>query len=166
MNTVPKQKGFSLLEMLIVVAIIVILTGIVLTLINPIKYYKEARDARRINDFLNLQTALIGAIANGDISLTDTFGCTTCDSFNGTTSADGTGWIVFNPTSEKGFKTFMQNLPSDPLNDAEHHYSFYSDGEDFELNVRLESEKYMENAMLDGGNDPDVYERGLNLNLN
>jgi hypothetical protein len=45
-------------------------------------------------------------------------------------------------------------------------FSYYSDGEAFELNAVLESEKYMDYMLSDGGNDDNVYERGFDLTLN
>jgi prepilin-type N-terminal cleavage/methylation domain-containing protein len=50
------QKGFTLIEMLIVIAIIGILASIVLVGLGPVQ--KSARDARRISDLRQVQTAL------------------------------------------------------------------------------------------------------------
>lgn len=56
MFRVPCRKGFTLIEMLIVVAIIGILASIVLLGIGPTR--SRARDARRISDLRQVQTAL------------------------------------------------------------------------------------------------------------
>jgi prepilin-type N-terminal cleavage/methylation domain-containing protein len=48
-----KSKGFTLIEMLIVIAIIAILAGVVLTGVRG--FQQQARDTRRIGDLRNIQ---------------------------------------------------------------------------------------------------------------
>ena len=162
----PSNKGFTLIELLIVIVVIGILAGILVMIINPSEYQAQARDARRMNDILSVQTAIIDSIAVQGISLTDTTGCADCDSTTGTDDIDGTGWVKFDNLSGRGLIDVISVLPTDPINDAQYHYSYYSDGIDFELNVTLESDRYQDNATQDGGNDDTVYERGFNLSLN
>ncbi len=159
------EKGFTLIELLIVIVIIGILAGVVVSILNLSEYQKQARDARRMNDVLSLQTALINSVAAGTIRLTDTSVCTDCTSATGTDKIDGTGWVKFNNLSGKGLLDVIPVLPTDPINDANYYFSYYSDGTDFEINMIFESERYTENARKDGGNNDDVYERGFNLNL-
>lgn len=51
-----KQKGFTLIEVLIVVAIVGILASVVLVGLGPVQ--KRGRDARRISDLRQAQTGL------------------------------------------------------------------------------------------------------------
>lgn len=160
------QDGFTLIELLVVVVIIGILAGVVAAIINPAEYIAQTRDARRINDLLNVQTAIINAITNNEITLTDTSTCTDCNSIDGSNLIDGTGWVRFTALSGNGLINWIPVLPKDPVNESPLMFSYYSDGNTFELNAVLESEKYIENMISDGGNDDNVYERGFNLTLN
>ena len=53
-----KSKGFTLIEMLVVVSLIGILSGIALNVINIKKVQQRSRDSRRIGDVKRVQTAL------------------------------------------------------------------------------------------------------------
>lgn len=53
-----KQKGFTLVEMIIVTVIIGILAGIVITVINIPRVQAKSRDSKRIGDLKRIQTAL------------------------------------------------------------------------------------------------------------
>ena len=53
-----KQKGFTLVEMIIVTVIIGILAGIVITVINIPRVQARSRDSKRIGDIKRIQTAL------------------------------------------------------------------------------------------------------------
>lgn len=158
-------NGFTLIELVIVVAIIALLAGITVAILNPAEYIKQTRDSKRISDIMTIQTTMIASLANNDIALVPTTGCGTCNSLAGTTAVDGTGWIIFDIVSEDGMKTFLQNLPLDQVNDETYNYKYYSDGRLFEINASLESERYQNNSVIDGGNDSTVYERGTSLTI-
>jgi prepilin-type N-terminal cleavage/methylation domain-containing protein len=53
-----KQKGFTLVEMIIVTVIIGILAGMVITVINIPRIQARSRDSRRIADLKRIQSAL------------------------------------------------------------------------------------------------------------
>ena len=165
MPKVKSQLGFTLIELLIVIVVIGILAGILVTMINVTEYQAQARDARRMNDVLSLQTAIIDSLANQGITLMDTAGCADCDSTTGSDEIDGTGWVKFNNIRGRGLIDVISVLPTDSVNDANYHFEYYSDGIDFEINAFFESDRYSINAQQDGGNDDAVYERGFNLTL-
>jgi len=165
-NPPNSQKGFTLIELLIVIVVIGILAGILVSILDVGEYQAQARDARRMNDLLSVQTAIIDSMAMQGISLTDTTGCIDCTSITGTNAIDGTGWVKFTNLSGRGLIDIISVLPEDPGHDATHYYSYFSDGLDFEVNMTFESDRYQINAEQDGGNDNAVYERGFNLTLN
>jgi prepilin-type N-terminal cleavage/methylation domain-containing protein len=64
------QKGFTLLEILLVVAAIAILAGIVIFAVNPTKQLADTRDAQRKLDTKTILSAVYQYnVANGGISL-------------------------------------------------------------------------------------------------
>jgi len=58
MKNIKKQKGFTLIELMLVVLIIGILSGVTLNVINIRGIQAKSRDARRIGDIKKIQTAL------------------------------------------------------------------------------------------------------------
>ncbi len=85
-NTEKREGGFTLLELLIVIAIIAILSIALVFMLNPAETLKKARDAQRISDLKTIKTALgvmltststprLDTAAN-PLCLTDTVGAT------------------------------------------------------------------------------------------
>lgn len=52
------RKGFTLLELLIVITIIAILSVIIIIVLNPAETLKKSRDSQRISDLSTIKTAL------------------------------------------------------------------------------------------------------------
>lgn len=112
-----KQKGFTLLEVLLVVAAIAILAGIVILAINPSKQLAETRNAQRradVNTILNgvYQFALDN---NGTIPTSTTAG-TTCGGADTQdiciTGGDCTGLTaLFHLTDDE---KYLVGMPTDP----------------------------------------------------
>lgn len=53
------KKGFTLLELLIVITILAILTLVVVLFINPVEILKKSRDVQRMSDLSTAKTAIV-----------------------------------------------------------------------------------------------------------
>jgi len=181
------KKGFTLLELLIVIAILAILAASVLVVINPAEILKKSRDTRRVNDLDSLRSALAMYITDvsspdldgtGDCSTTEwitsstascrTAGIGTCTKSN-STAVNGSGWIPVDLTSISTGSP-IASLPIDPTNDANYFYSYRCDSGNttFELDAKLESTYYtstIDSDGKDGGDDAALYEVGTDPGL-
>ena len=169
-------KGFTLVELIVVIAIIAVLAGVVLVVINPAALLAKGRDAKRLEDLDALHKAISLAIADAEISLVDTAGaCATCTSLTAVTAAwvDGTsGWVKFTPSTQPGkvgLSKYLPTLPVDPTNATvnlvEYVYTFGSTVTTYEINAVLESTDNTLKMSTDGGNAPAVYEVGTSLTV-
>ncbi len=110
------QKGFTLLEILLVVAALAILAGIVVFAINPSRQLKLTRDAQRkvdINTVLNAvyQYNIDNGTFPGPGALT-----TTAQDICRTGAADCTGFIDLSDLTANS--TYIPSFPIDPLEPA------------------------------------------------
>jgi len=79
------KKGFTLLELLIVITILSILTLVVVLFINPVEILKKSRDVQRMSDLATTKAAIALYLQdNASNNLGGTSHCIT-----GTTAADG-----------------------------------------------------------------------------
>ncbi len=180
------KKGFTLLELLIVIGILAILATAVTLVLNPAELLRQARDGNRLNDLRALNNA-IGLFITASSSLPgNIFNCTvgtapytgdigTCAT-NVSTVTSGAGWVGVNFSSMAGGSP-LSRLPLDPLNNSTNYYIYRSngitgsnDGTLFELNANMESVKYseaggndVESNTKDGGDNNGVYEIGMIL---
>lgn len=160
------KKGFTLLELLIVIGILAILATAATLVLNPAELLKQARDTQRIADLNALKAAIAlhlttgttpdtnvggsGAAARCMVGTTSPF--TAACSNNTVRLVNGTGWVNVNIADVSGGAP-LSVLPQDPTNSATYFYAYA--GEDvnltFEINARLESQKYRDKMINDGG---------------
>lgn len=174
-----KTEGFTLVELLVVIAIIAILAAIVVLIINPLELTRRGRDAARLTDLASLQNAINVAVqestssGNGNVLCN---GGTLGEGCSGDSNPDsaanrnsnGTGWVKVNLSSQKSVS--VPTLPVDPINNATYHYSYQTDTpaagqapDRWEIDAVLESTQYTPKMNQDGGNNANSYEVGSDL---
>ncbi len=114
MNTklIKSKKGFTLIEILVVVGIIAVLAAIVLVAINPARQFKQAHDTQRLSNV----NAILNAIGQ---NITDNQGSFKCNGV--VTSIPTTAGYMKSTASAPDIDiypclvpTYMANLPFDP----------------------------------------------------
>lgn len=140
-NRRPWRRGFSLIELLVVISIIGLLTAIGTASLSNAQ--QKGRDARRKADLKTIQQALeLYFQANGKYPATSS-GSIQCN-IPGDTSTKtwGTGVFIC------GTNTFMQQLPSDPTNQSTNGYYYNSNNAATPPNIT-----YVISANLENDND-------------
>ncbi len=170
-------RAFTLIELLIVIAIIAILGSATVVVLNPLELMRQGRDGTRINDTQNIEKALKLTLFNNP-TLLDSLSPTniylslpsgSCPSNPPTgyayvcnaasanlTKIDGTGWI---PLSLQN----IASLPTDPNSNPNFYYAFVADpvSKTYVITSLLESEKQLKAAASkSGGYDPSRFEKG------
>ncbi len=163
-----ENTGFTMVELIVVLGIAVVITGVLFAAIDPQSILAKSRDAERIQDLDELDKALQLALADDSIILEDTTDCETCNSFTGSPKANGEGWVKFTVVEKMpGLSNYLPRLPVDPFNVEPLVYTFAADYETqkYKISVPLESPDNANRMRLDGGSDPNLYEVGTNLDL-
>ena len=186
------QKGFTLVELMIVLAILALLAAIIIFALNPAQLFARARDSQRFADLRALTSAINYYLVITSTPVLDGSAGTLCvggsgndtlwATYAGTITApfvtwtastargmDGTGWIkiAFSLTGE----TPLGSLPIDPKNAGAAGtpstlYTFACDtNTGYEINANLESTTYKGGEATDGGDAVAVYEVGTVLTL-
>ena len=164
------SRGFTLVELLVVIAIIAILAAVVVLIINPLELTRRGRDAARLADLANLQTAINVGVQESTSSGTVAILCKVAGTYpcngssqTGTRASDGTGWVKVDLSTSKSVS--VPTLAVDPANNATYHYTYCANNDAWEINTVLESEQQTGKMAGDGGDDPAVYEVGSSLKL-
>lgn len=162
------KVGFTLIELLVVISIIAILAAVFVLIINPVELTKRTRDAKRLTELANLRQAISVSAQEATQSAilvlchTSTIPCSGKSQIDNRNS-NGTGWVKVDLGVQKTIA--IPTLPTDPINDNSYHYSYCSDGENWEINTVLESEQQSKMMVDDGGNEENKYEIGSDLTL-
>ena len=92
-----RERGFTLLELLIVISIIAILSIALVFMLNPAETLKKSRDAQRISDLKTVKTALGIMLTSSSTPSLDNFGavCLTSTTPAGVTTANATAKISY-----------------------------------------------------------------------
>jgi len=180
---VASRQSFTLIEILVAVALIAVLSVAVIMSLNPQELIKQSRDSTRLSDLQNLNkslswfeadtggTGFMGSSSVIYVSIPDTtstcanlglptppsgysYRCVTAQNLQKT---DGSGWIPVN-FNQISFGKTLTKLPIDPINQTSTgNYYTYVAGGSWELTTLLESQKYSPQAINDGDAFPGVY---------
>lgn len=117
MNLPKLKKGFTLIEILLVVAILSILLVVVFAALNPAQRLIDTRNARRWNDVNQILTAVHECIIDNDLS-TCGLGTTVALSQLGACASGGTdpctGAAAACLDLETELANYISNVPVDP----------------------------------------------------
>jgi prepilin-type N-terminal cleavage/methylation domain-containing protein len=185
------RQSFTLIELLVAVALIAVLSVAVIMSLNPQELIKQSRDSTRLSDLQNLNkslswfeadtggTGFMGSSSVIYVSIPDTtstcanlglptppsgysYRCVTQENLKKT---DGSGWIPVN-FNQISFGKTLTKLPIDPINQTSTgNYYTYVAGGSWEINAFVESNKYKNMSLTDGGDSDNVIEIGSNLTL-
>lgn len=131
------KKGFTLIELIVVIGIIAILASMVLFVINPFAQFSKANDVRRKSDLSQVQKALEQYYQDhGLYPVSQNYEIVNFQ--NNQPISWGLSW-----------QPYMNVLPADPLSNKKYVYYARSDGQAYWLY-----------ASLDVSNDPQVCSSG------
>ena len=129
------KQGFTLLEMLLVVAIIAILAGIVIVAINPSKQLGAANDAKRWADVNTIVNAVYqysidhGGVLPGPASLLASDVCTSTPASEVCLTTGATcivGLVTLTDLSSTTVSgTYISSIPVDPTGPTTPHTGYY-----------------------------------------
>jgi prepilin-type N-terminal cleavage/methylation domain-containing protein len=187
------QRSFTLVEILVVLALIAILATILIVIIKPNEIFKKSRDTKRINDLQNIDKAFniiysidstfneLNYFSSNIVYLSLKDSSSTCGSWLSQlpplssgwqyrcsatpTDANGQGWLPLNFSQYPVLN--LSQLPVDPKNEPPYYYTFVVGGS-YELTATLESDTNISIngiAGKDGGTSLTAYEVGSNLKL-
>jgi competence protein ComGC len=189
------NKAFTLLELLIAIGAIVIVSVVVFLALDPLKTFKNTRNASRLSAVDTITSAInlwlldnnFMPDASGNMvsayNASDPKGnfVVDCNTSLANVPGEPAGrCLAMKSTSEYFFgnpgtgfynKGYIPKKVSDPL-DPDYFYLYITNGKDYEIMAMLESLSggaalidAFDKMQNDGGNEPLAYERGSRLNL-
>lgn len=174
-----KASAFTLIELLIVIAIIAILGSATVLVLNPTELLSQSRDSQRFTDINNIYNAIkLAKFNSGDANLGNAntvYISIPYDSSSDCGYGSGnplglpsvpSGWTYkcattanyqkidgtgWIPVNLAGVASSIPNLPIDPINSATNgfFFAYYPGSGVFELNGKMESAKYSLAGPLD-----------------
>ena len=175
------KKGFTLVELLIVIAILAILSVAVVVVLNPAELLKQARDSTRISDLASVNSAVAlyltdvatpgiggpnGASCSGGLSrctvatttasspfITVGNGCGNSGTAVTSTAVTGSGWVAVDLLDITGGSP-LSRLPTDPTNSTAHFYGYACGRGGSEFNYEMNAS--MESSKYAVGGTSDV----------
>lgn len=113
------KKGFTLIEILIVLALIGVLTTTLVVAINPAHQFATARDTQRETDLYSIISAVYQYSSEHSGELPDTDGDPDTNNFPTTSTCIGTDLGCFNLAAAGGedeeiVPVYMPSMPMDP----------------------------------------------------
>lgn len=146
----PKLKAFTLIELLIVIGIVIILMGVVIVAVNPLRQFAIANNSRR---WANI-TAILNAVSQ---NIVDNRGVWTCSGYpslpTSTTPISKGGADICNCL----VPTYIPKLPADPTTGDYTDCTSYDIGYNIwqdEITGRITIEA--PNAQSENGTPPDI----------
>ncbi len=186
-------KGFTLLELIIVIGIIAVLGTVSVLVLNPGQLFAQARDTTRISDLASISSAIglyLSSVSSPNLGAGVGFTCGTnwgssdasattkkflttsgALAHGGVASTTGTGWVAIDFTQITGGSP-LSVLPKDPTNTDTYNYQYAcnSTNQTYELDAKMESTRYSnggsdDKESTDGGDNGTEYEKGSSLTL-
>lgn len=107
-------KGFTLIEILVVVALIAILTAITFIAINPAKNFADTRNAQRSSDVVQILNAVTQYTSESGKSLDDFADIPVCTAVAPGYGATAIGTTALNVNLASLVPDFIVGIPVDP----------------------------------------------------
>jgi prepilin-type N-terminal cleavage/methylation domain-containing protein len=142
------SSAFTLVELLIVIAIIGVLATVLLVTINPLEAQRKARDAQRLRDMSTLQGAMDSFIGEGNSLVASNVSAN-----SSSPKACSSNWTGYNLCS------YLRTVPVPP-NDSNLYHLFTTTNNTYELLTKFESLSNDTRLTTDGGNSSNYYELG------
>lgn len=126
---INKEKGFTLIEILVVIGIIGILATVVLVAVNPSRQFKQARDSQRVANVNTILNALGQNIADHEGNLFCDGSIRTLSAYSGSIkTGEGLSDIAECLTPD-----YLPKLPHDPKAEDAH----YTNEDDYDTGYKL-----------------------------